>query len=152
MLADVIYLDISNDTKGSLNILNHPVKTKFDVDLKAFITTLAGGHSVYRNDATNIDLLVGARYLKVKTALKAQVGRIERKVSGSDSVWDGLVGVRGQTDLNKKWYLNYYADMGTGGSDFTWQALATVSARSTRCSGTGISTGISMANPMYWTI
>lgn len=129
LLADAIYMNLSNDTKSTANILNHPVKTELDVDLKAFITTLAGGHSVFRNDATNIDLLVGARYLKLKTTLKAQVGPIQRKVSGSGSIWDGIIGVRGQTDLSEKWYLNYYADVGTGGSKRTWQALASVGYR-----------------------
>jgi len=28
--------------------------------------------------------------------------------------------------LGDKWYLNYYADIGTGESDLTWQALAGV--------------------------
>ena len=31
-----------------------------------------------------------------------------------------------QINLDKNWYLPYYADVGTGGSQSTWQALAGV--------------------------
>lgn len=34
--------------------------------------------------------------------------------------------MRGRTDLSGRWYLTYYADVGTGQSDLTWQALGTV--------------------------
>lgn len=35
-----------------------------------------------------------------------------------------MIGVKGNVDLNKQWYVPYYLDVGTGQSDFTWQALA----------------------------
>ena len=36
------------------------------------------------------------------------------------------MGVRGRVNLDDHWYLPYYADIGTGDSDSTWQALAGV--------------------------
>ena len=44
-----------------------------------------------------------------------------REYSGKGELWDGIVGVKGQ--YGRKWYIPYYLDLGTGSSDFTWQAM-----------------------------
>ena len=49
------------------------------------------------------------------------------KESGSN--WDFIVGARGRTDLTEKWYIHYYADIGTGDSNSTWQAIAGINYR-----------------------
>ena len=36
--------------------------------------------------------------------------------------WDGIIGLQGETKINDDWTLLYYGDIGTGDSDFTWQA------------------------------
>jgi len=53
------------------------------------------------------------------------------KVDVSDTIWDGIVGFKGRVALgsDKKWYIPYYADVGTGQSDLTWQVLAGVLRR-----------------------
>ncbi len=46
----------------------------------------------------------------------------------SDSLWDGIVGVKGRytfTD-DRKWFLPFYLDVGTGQTKLTWQAIAGV--------------------------
>jgi hypothetical protein len=48
----------------------------------------------------------------------------QAKVSDSENLWDGIVGIRGQFNLNDNWYVPYYADIGAGQSDRTWQVLA----------------------------
>jgi hypothetical protein len=131
LFADLIYLNVSEDIKTTGNIINRPVKLKTNVVLKGFITTLGGSYRVLENDTTALSLLAGARYLKLETDLKFDIGQgaIKKKVSDSGSVWDGVVGIRGQTDLNEQWYLTYYADVGAGESDLTWQILAGVNYR-----------------------
>jgi hypothetical protein len=47
----------------------------------------------------------------------------------SGSVWDGIVGARGHVNLTEKWYLPFYADIGTGQSKLTWQALGGIGYR-----------------------
>jgi len=44
-------------------------------------------------------------------------------------VWDAIAGVRGVTSLGDKWYLNYRFDIGTGGSDLTWNTAAQLGRR-----------------------
>ena len=102
--------------------------------MKSWITTFAAGYNFVDNEKVVLDLVGGARYLWLDTEVKLNLSREgallqtsrQKKVSESDHVWDGIVGVRGQIKLNDKWYMPYYADVGTGQSDLTWQALVGV--------------------------
>jgi hypothetical protein len=53
-------------------------------------------------------------------------------LSESGSVWDGIVGVTGNISLSKRWYIPYYLDVGTGESDFTWQAIGGIGFRAAK--------------------
>ena len=80
-----------------------------------------------------LDALAGARYfdLQLDFDLGLNAGRLPPFVerSPSVSVLDAVVGVKGHVDLNGQWYVPYYLDLGTGQSNFTWQALAGVGYR-----------------------
>jgi hypothetical protein len=130
LFADLIYLDLEDDTTSTVNVIGRPIRTEVDTELKGFISTFGGAYQVMETDTTRLNLLAGARYLWLDLDLELDVGEpIRRKFSDSGNFWDGVVGLRGKTDLNEKWYLTYYADVGTGDSDLTWQALAAVSYR-----------------------
>jgi hypothetical protein len=140
LLADAVYMDLSQDDSGSETIpvlggaadLTATVKT--DIGMKAWIVSLGAGYNVVDNEKTRLDLLGGARYFDLDVDVKLNLNRdgpliqTSREVKGSDSdhIWDGIVGLRGTYNIDKNWYLPYYADIGTGGSDLTWQALAGV--------------------------
>ena len=47
-------------------------------------------------------------------------------------MWDGIVGVKGSYALGQRWAIPYYVDIGTGQSDFTWQAKAGVTFNATK--------------------
>lgn len=49
-------------------------------------------------------------------------GPLERdhKLSESEDLWDAIIGVKGRQSLNDRWFLPYYADVGTGDTDLTW--------------------------------
>ena len=62
--------------------------------------------------------------LSVDTDLKLTGGgplQLERKASNSVDLWDGILGAKGRIMLNDRWFLPYYADVGTGDTDLTWQ-------------------------------
>ena len=42
----------------------------------------------------------------------------------SGDVWDAFIGFKGNISLGDRWFIPSYADVGTGDSDFTWQATA----------------------------
>jgi hypothetical protein len=133
ILADVIYLDLEDDEKSTVNFPNRPnlpsVSTATDLEMQAFIGTLEGGYAVFENEATRLDVMLGARYVDVDVDIKLDAGPFGRKASDSKGNWDGIIGLLGNSQLSPKWYLTYYADVGTGDSDLTWQALASISYR-----------------------
>jgi len=137
LFADTIYLDVSDDDSFTESIpLVGPLELDVDIDadftMKSWITTLGGTYNVVDSEKASVNLVGGARYLWIDVDLKLDLStfvmgqEVKRKEKESQSghVWDGIVGVRGKIHLNDKWYMPYYADVGTGQSDLTWQALA----------------------------
>lgn len=128
--ADLIYLDVSDDIKNTANIVGHPVRLELDAELKGFVATLGGAYAFFESGNIRLDAVLGTRYESLDLELEFDVGNfLTEKVSETGGTWDAIVGLRGKTDLNDKWYLTYYADIGTGESDLTWQALAAVNYR-----------------------
>ena len=127
LFADIIYMDLSASQKGTANIINRPVDTKTDIGLESWIVTTGAGYAISESDTTRLDLHGGVRYLWMKNELKFDLGEhVSRKATGSGDIWDAIVGFRGNTQLNENWYLTYYADMGTGESDMTWQVAGAI--------------------------
>ena len=129
LVTDVIYFDIESNENEPLPL----ALTLDDVNLEAAIVTSQVRYNFSKTDDYRIDLLAGARYLWIEAELQLKTRPPlppgSSKASDSGSVWDGIVGVTGQMDLSDKWYLSGYADIGTGDSDYTWQALASVGYR-----------------------
>ena len=79
-------------------------------------------------------VLGGARLLDLKEKFNynfsAEVGPIvgpgrSGNTDASVSYWDAIVGVKGRFLFgdNRQWFVPYYADVGTGQSDLTWQVF-----------------------------
>lgn len=82
---------------------------------------------------TTLDALVAGRYTKLDTDLDLVVSGVvlpggTRSVSGSNSWWDPVVGMRASIALADNWALVGYADVGGFGvgSDLTYQAIVAV--------------------------
>lgn len=81
--------------------------------------------------ATAVDLVAAARYTKLdldaEVVITTTPGIVfpgaARSAGGSESWTDGVVGVRAEHALNAEWSLLGYADVGAGGSDFTYQFI-----------------------------
>ena len=140
---DVIYANIggvkSRTRDFSLGNIGIPATatTDLSLDVKATVWTVAGEYRVVSDPAWTVDLLAGARLLDVKTTLGFSIngdigpialpGRSGSK-GVSESLWDGIVGVKGRYTLtdDRKWFLPFYLDVGTGQTKLTWQAVAGV--------------------------
>jgi len=118
-LADILYLNISKDVNipiaDGVNITN--------VAMKSWVVTPMVTYRVMESEQLSLDLLGGARYLYLKSPI--EINNVSVGLD-SDSIWDGIVGVRGKYDLNEKWHIPFHLDIGTGESDVTWQAFAGV--------------------------
>ena len=130
VFADLIYLDVGDSGTVPVHVSGMTVPVAASIDLKALISTSGVGYRVYNQSHTTLDAVLGVRYLGLKARLDATVpGQPTVREEESGSNWDAVIGLRGKTDLNEKWYLTYYADVGAGDSDSTWQALGAVNYR-----------------------
>lgn len=149
VVTDLIYVDLgSNSTRfGAVNpgpLAGNPVSStqtlNADSGLQATVWTLAGGYTFARGDWGNFDVVAGFRLLSLDAhtnySLAADVtgpdgrsvllGRSGR-LSGSDDIWNGVVGVRGRVLLGQSgFFVPYYFDLGTGDSRLTWQVFTGV--------------------------
>lgn len=140
--TDLLYTSFGNeDTKvrnvsGPADVLRTEIASKARTDLSTTVWTLAFGYRAVERDDFELDLMAGTRYLTMDSDLELTVqgadGRFfrQRKVSLDQDVWDGIVGLRGQILFpGTDWFAPYYADVGTGGSNWTWQAMVGVGYR-----------------------
>lgn len=131
LVADILYFDIGSNENTDLS----PRAEIRSVNLSAWIVTPQVRYTVFETTEHRIDLLGGARYLDIESVTKLDVRLPQlsiserRKGTDSGSNWDGIVGIAGQMNLKDKWYLLGYLDVGTGDSDYTWQAQASVGYR-----------------------
>jgi hypothetical protein len=126
LFADVVYLDIAQTKRGTISVGPEEVADRVSVEMKSWIITLGASYEFARTRNSMFEVVGGARCLSIETIIDANIGPIARGIDETDTVWDGFVGVAGRTELNNKWALTYYADIGGGGSDLTWQAHASV--------------------------
>ena len=133
--SDMIYVSLSGDkaavrtVTGPLGIVEIPVNIGTTVDIKGFVSTNGVGYSVYHQDTTQADVFVGFRYVGMWTDLNWRFSTPLRQLprtgtaSANQDSWDGIVGVRGQYGFaGTPWFIPFYADLGAGSSDFTFQA------------------------------
>jgi hypothetical protein len=132
-VGDAVYVDFGNTRSNITSIgdgrVSLPVPANANADLKGFIGTLEVGYSIVQSPHTRLDVVGGARYLRIKTRVDWQFAAPlpgvpqQGGAETSKDVWDGVVGVRGQTSFAEDWFVSYYADVGAGSSQATWQAF-----------------------------
>lgn len=134
--TDVIYTSFGNQTSkirdvtGPAGFLRSEISRNAKMGLSATIWTLAGGYRAIDRDHAQVDLMAGTRYLTMDSDLTLDIqgadGRFsrQRKSSLDQEVWQGLIGLRGEIPFaGTRWYLPFYADLGSGGSNWSWQAM-----------------------------
>ncbi|WP_198369915.1 hypothetical protein [Roseomonas rosulenta] len=148
LITDIMYVSASAGSSRvqSVNLLDvgrDPISSTVDASgnstLKTTLWTLAGGYTVASGAWGNVDVLAGFRYLGIDstTDYNAAVTLVgprgnagptfggAGRLSGSDNIWNGIIGVRGRINIAQSgFFVPYYLDIGTGDSNFTWQTFA----------------------------
>jgi hypothetical protein len=124
--ADYIYLDMSNSKNTVIPIGQESVDVHAGLSLTGWTLTGIAGYDMVQTDRVRLAVIGGVRYFTLDADADISLtgpGPLdpETSLSVSTGLWDGIVGVRGAIMLNEHWYLPYYADIGTGDSDLTWQ-------------------------------
>lgn len=137
--TDVLYLNVSGSESAtrdfSIGNIGLPANVTGDLslDLKGVVWTLAGEYRVVADRNWTVDAVGGARLFglkpKISYALSGDIGSLPVPGrSGSTEAktdnWDAIVGVKGtyRFGTGNEWSVPFYADVGTGESDLTWQA------------------------------
>jgi hypothetical protein len=115
LFTDIMYLGISPSIPGP-----GPLTTHIEIDQLMF--TLLGSYRGLENDRTTIDLLAGGRYIWYEQSIAIPPAPT---MSGSESWWDAIGGVRVLHHFTDKVFFDFYGDAGGGSSDHTWQLLGT---------------------------
>jgi outer membrane protein OmpA-like peptidoglycan-associated protein len=132
LLIDALYTDIQVEgTVATIPVVPGGPGLRFDADLgmKGSVAHLIAGYTVARGESSNLDLIGGVRYTHFATEADVNIVDLPVTLPGRHfeqdvDWWDGVVGVRGRLGLGGRWAMPYYLDVGTGDSNFTWQALA----------------------------
>ena len=129
--TDLIYMNLKQGNERYFTgPLNQARELKGTIQMKSWIVTPTVGYAMYDNDTARVEVVGGVRYLWIDVGLKInENGTTIFDQSGSDSFWDGVVGLRAAFNLNERWYIPAYFDVGAGNSDGTWQALGGVGYR-----------------------
>jgi hypothetical protein len=86
--------------------------------------TVAGSYAAVETPRVDMYTLAGLRHLRTDAASDARSLAWPGASLQRPDAWDAILGVRGRVKLGEgRWFAPYYFDVGTGQSDFTWQAL-----------------------------
>ena len=139
--TDVMYLNVSGSKSGTRDLtiggveLPAGVSSNASLDIKATVWTLAANYRVLAAPDAAYDVFAGARLVDVTEKLgwefsanvgpvvgPGQTGSSQTKLDNCDAI----VGLKGRFNFgqNREWFIPYYVDIGTGNSNFTWQAVA----------------------------
>ena len=139
--TDFVHVDFKHSSAATRDLsiggipLPADVSAALSFDLKGNVWTLAGLYRVVPDPVSPVDVLAGGRLLDITEhvtwQLSGNIGQfpISGQAGSQDASirnWDAIVGAKGRLALTRdgKWFVPYYADLGTGNSKFTWQAMA----------------------------
>lgn len=133
--ADLIYMNVSNSKSTNITLgPGHgvPLSVSGGLALETWVVTGTVGYDMVQTDKARMAVIGGVRYLDLSSDVDIAInGPLPptpppAHLSGSEDFWDGIVGVKGAYMLGKNWYIPYYADIGTGQSNLTWQLYAAI--------------------------
>jgi len=123
LYSDLIYLNLSNTETTSANIVGNTLNFRMKANVQGVISTNAAGYRLIDTPNTKLTGFGGFRYLWLDTELDFTVGGLGAKAESQVHTFDGVVGLRGHTNLSERWLISYYGDIGAGQSDLTFQAF-----------------------------
>ncbi len=159
VLTDIFYSNNST-TSSKINSVDFagasiPVSgfltTSVSTRTQSTAWTLAGGYTLAYGGWGNVDVIAGFRMLAISSRTNfglsadfiAPDGAVALNcfggLSSSREVWDGIGGVRGRVYFAESTFLSggrffvpFYFDMGTGGSNLTWQIFSGIGYQTKR--------------------
>ena len=123
ILTDLLYADLATE-RGNPGPFFSSTRASF----KAFVLDPEVGYRILDNgEGAFVDVLGGIRYWNIDATLAFGAGILPAtEVSRSRGWVDGIAGLRGRAALSERWFVTGKADLGGGGSNFTYQLFGGV--------------------------
>lgn len=140
LATDLLYLDLGHQASqvrsvdfGASGRVQASTNLGTQSQLSTFLWTLAPGYTLLEGAWGHLDLQAGFRVLSLRSRTDVQLSSDVTgprqgesftrtgRLSASEQIWDGIIGIRGRLDLGSGFHLPYAADVGGGGSSLTWQ-------------------------------
>jgi hypothetical protein len=124
-----VVTDLQYSNLGTKGPTPGPLFSKASADFKTFVLDPEVGYRIRANPEKGrfIDVLGGVRYWHLRADLNFDAGLLSAKsASGSKDWTDGVIGFRGRAALSKRVFVLGKADIGGGGSKFTYQLFGGV--------------------------
>lgn len=119
----VILTDLQFSSLGTDRPSPGPLFSGASADFKTFILEPQVGYRIFDDPEKEafFGVLGGVRYWHLKTDLTVNAGVLPGVTTSRSRGWvDGIGGVRGKTRLTPRFYVTGEADLGGGGSNFTY--------------------------------
>jgi hypothetical protein len=142
VFSDYMYLHfgghdaVVKSVTGPLGNVQVPVNVGGAATLISNVWTVAGGYNLVRQPGVSLDLFGGARLLNLRSSVSwdfaGPVGAFPKSGNAAQNTndWDGIAGIKGEVRFGQSpWFMPYYADIGAGSNNWTWQALVGVGYR-----------------------
>ncbi|MEJ2136475.1 MAG: hypothetical protein P8X86_14695 [Desulfofustis sp.] len=126
LVIDGVYLDVGEKDTTTTALGSASV----DLNVSSWVVHGGVGYDFIYDDDKNLGVIGGVRYLSLDADIEAGLqGARGITTSENESLTDGFIGIRGQFACHQNWYLPYYADIGAGGSDLSYQLYAAIGYR-----------------------
>lgn len=125
VMADLVAISVEadTDTRG-------PAFSGGEARLRGVIGSVLAAWRVAETGRGALDLGVGLRAFGVSSRFTLEPGLLQGRRVERDANWvNPIAGLRYRHDLGAGWTATLYGDIGGGGGDLTWQALATIDYR-----------------------
>ena len=131
IVADVVYMDVGDSTNKTVTPgdSGEAAVASLDLDISSWLLHGGAGYDLVQTDRGNLSVMGGVRYMTMDVEVEARFQGPGVERSQSQDLLDGFIGLSGDININEKWYFPYYADIGTGDSDLSWQLYGAIGYR-----------------------
>ena len=122
VIADLMAISVEADADTS-----GPVFSGGEARLRGAIGNVLPVWRVVETEQVRLDLGAGLRAFGLSTRFTLEPGLLPGRRLERDANWvNPILGLRYRHDLGAGWATTLYGDIGGGGGDVTWQAMATI--------------------------
>lgn len=101
-----------------------------DVASETFAGLLGAGYSVFKDERSHLDIVIGARLWSVGTDVSVNGGLLDGTRVGDGDTWvDALAGIRGRYAFTDTVYVTGWGLVGAGQADLDWDVAAALGYR-----------------------